>query len=220
MNRPGARHPAGTHGHHGRPHRSMTPCRGLRLKSNTNGAIASKRTRALRLLGIDLAGERVPAARLVERDIMRFAEQQRELHRFVVAHGLDRGVERQAGIALPPAVLAGRNPADAADLDLAAVPGGVAEVDADMAGEAARRAPRSARGGRHGPTRRGPMAAFPRRRRGQTALNSGSAAGHDASPFNTSISMLIFRSSLLRCPAGSSQIAVFKIDGTFYKGSR
>src|SRR6202011_812276 len=34
-----------THGHQGRPHRSMVPCRGARLKSNTKGAIASKRIR-------------------------------------------------------------------------------------------------------------------------------------------------------------------------------
>ena len=64
-------------------------------------------------------------------------------------------------------------------------------------------------------------------------LISGSARGHEASPFRTSISMLIsslrnsrmsrhtldaerrYQDSRLFC-----QIAVFKGDGTFYKGSR
>jgi hypothetical protein len=52
---------------------------------------------------------------------------------------------------------------------------------------------------------------------GQTALNSGSTIGHDASAFKTSISMLIH--APCEQPA-QLQIAVFKTDGTFYKGSR
>ena len=60
---------------------------------------------------------------------------------------------------------------------------------------------------------------------GHTALISGSARGHDASPFNTSISMLIFRAvsfiAVAHFVTGAPlQIAVFKLAGTFYKGSR
>ena len=51
------------------------------------------------LLGLDFAGEGMPAARLIECEIVRLAEQQRELDGFVIAHGLDGRTERDAGIA-------------------------------------------------------------------------------------------------------------------------
>ena len=142
-------------GHHGRPHRSIIPSRGLRVKSNTIWRHRLEANSSTGLLGIDLALERMPAARLVERLIVRLAEQHRKAHRLVVAHGPDRGVQRQRGIAAPPAICPRRNAADAADLDLAPVPDGVAEVDADMAGKT-RLGPRppvrqSARANRRGP---------------------------------------------------------------------
>jgi hypothetical protein len=55
---------------------------------------------------------------------------------------------------------------------------------------------------------------------GQTALNSGWAIGQDASPFKTSISMPMTRFRPCLSLAAYSEIAVFKTDGTFYKGSR
>ena len=77
----------------------------------------------------------------------------------MIAQGLDGRTERDAGIAAAATVGAGRNPADAADLKLASIPGDGPEIDTDMTG--------------------------------QTALNSGSAIDHDASPFKMSISMPI-----------------------------
>ena len=79
----------------------------------------------------------MPAARLVEREIVLFAEQDREAHRLVGAHGLDCGIKGEAGIAAAAAVLAGHDAADAADMDLVGVPVDGAEIDADMAGEPA-----------------------------------------------------------------------------------
>src|ERR1700750_2484047 len=84
---------------------------------------------------MDLALESTPAARLVECIIMCLAEQQREAHRLVVAQGPDRGVERHRGVAASAAILAGRDAADAADMDRAAVPERITEMDADMAGK-------------------------------------------------------------------------------------
>jgi hypothetical protein len=68
---------------------------------------------------------------------------------------------------------------------------------------------------------------------GHTASNSGFAIGHDASPFKTSISMLIPRFSPARKALVTRlgedpgqphqplfQIQVFNTDGTFYKGCR
>src|SRR5258708_39564562 len=73
----------------------------------------------LGLFAIDLAGEGMPVARLVEGDIMRLAEQDRELHSVIGAHGVDRGIEAKRRIAAAPAVLAGRHAANTADMDLA-----------------------------------------------------------------------------------------------------
>jgi hypothetical protein len=53
----------------------------------------------------------------------------------MVTKGLDRRAEGKPGVAAGPAIFAGRNPADAADIDLASVPHDGAEVDADMAGQ-------------------------------------------------------------------------------------
>ena len=86
---------------------------------------------SLRLFGIDLALERVPSARLIKCFIMWLAEQHCEAHRFVVAQGPDGGVERKRCIAASPAILAGRDAADTADVDLAPVPNGVPEIDAE-----------------------------------------------------------------------------------------
>ena len=159
------------------------------------------------MLGIDLAGEGVPAALLVEGEIVRLAEQQRELDGFVLAQGLDRGAERNPGIAPSAAILAGRNPADAADGNLASVPNGGAEVDADMACKICRPARASDSSGASISTRRSAWAHLTSFQdssaitwSGQTASISGLTRGHDASPFSTSISMLIF------CPVASVSV--------------
>ena len=74
----GASHPSPRRGHHGRPHRSMVPSRGLRGEIEHVWRHRFEADPSPRLLGIDLALERMPAARLVECEIVRFAEQQRE----------------------------------------------------------------------------------------------------------------------------------------------
>src|SRR5437016_13365603 len=86
-----------------------------------------------RLLGIDLAVKRLPVARSVEWCARRLAEQQREIDRALVLQGLDRGVERDRGIALPPGFLAGHDPADAAGAQLASVPRDLAAMEPDVA---------------------------------------------------------------------------------------
>src|ERR1700694_2203413 len=88
-----------------------------------------------RLLGVDFAVEAMPAARLIKCKIVRLAEQQRELHRLVIAHGLDRRVECDAGVAAATAVRPGRNAADSADVQFAPVPGDGAKENADVTGE-------------------------------------------------------------------------------------
>ncbi len=184
----------------------------------------------------------MPAARLVERLVVRLAEQQREPHRLVVAHGLDRGVERerwhsrvrrQSGrVETPPMPPISH---------LAPVPGDVRKIDADMAGK-----PRFGRVlGASISTRRSAWAhlTWPQGSFSTTCARPDRVAsavrpvGHDASPFRTSISMLIpipspcpnapppypsyaGRAAALPEPLRSCQIAVFKPDGTFYKGSR
>ena len=80
----------------------------------------------------------MPAARLVERLVVRLAEQDREPDRFMVTQRPDRRIQRQRRIAASAAILTRRNAADAADLYLAPIPGSGTEVDADMAGEAGR----------------------------------------------------------------------------------
>ena len=110
-------HPGPCRGHQGRPHRSMVPCRGARreiedvrrdgLEANFSARAARRRSRR----------RTVPAARLIEGEIMRFAEQKRELNGFVVAHGLDGRIERDAGIAAAATIGAGRDAADAADIE-------------------------------------------------------------------------------------------------------
>jgi hypothetical protein len=52
------------------------------------------------LFGVDFTCEGMPAARFIKCKIVRLAEQQREMDGFVVADGLYRSVERDAGIAL------------------------------------------------------------------------------------------------------------------------
>src|SRR6267142_5587454 len=86
-----------------------------------------------RLLGIDLAVKRLPIARGVERRARRLAEQQCEIDRALVLQGLDRGVQRDRGMAAPPGVLAGHDPADAAGVQLAAVPGDLAAMEPNVA---------------------------------------------------------------------------------------
>ena len=139
-------------GHQGKPHRSMVPCRGARARSKTKGAIASKRILPPGCSAVDFTAEGMPAARLIEREIMRLADQQRELTSFVIAHGPDRRIERDAGIAAAAAVLAGRNAADAADVNLAPVPDHGRGNKFRHGRQARPRAPRSARADRHGPT--------------------------------------------------------------------
>src|SRR6266702_7492171 len=80
----------------------------------------------------------MPATRGIERKVVGLAEQYREAHRFIGPHGLDRGIEREAGIAAAAAVLAGHDAADAADVNLAPIPRRGPEVNADMAGQPAR----------------------------------------------------------------------------------
>jgi hypothetical protein len=70
---------------------------------------------------------------------VRLAEQQRELDRVVVAYGLDRRVQRDAGVTVAPAVFAGHDAADAADVNLASVKGDGPEVNPDVTGETAGR---------------------------------------------------------------------------------
>src|SRR6202012_4314473 len=53
------------------------------------------------------------------------------------AHGIDARRERETGIARAAAILTGHDAANAADMDLVAVPVDRAEIDADMAGEPA-----------------------------------------------------------------------------------
>src|SRR3954454_2395698 len=77
----------------------------------------------LRLLAIDLALEGEPAAGLVDGDIVRLAEQQREADRLVGAHGMHRGIDPHGRIAAPAPVLARADAADAADVNLLPIPG-------------------------------------------------------------------------------------------------
>src|SRR5258708_34895054 len=76
----------------------------------------------------------MPAACLVERDIVRLAEQHGEPDGFLVAHGLDRGAEREAGKPSTAAILAGRNAADTAGRYLAPAPHKGAEAETQMTG--------------------------------------------------------------------------------------
>src|SRR5262245_40423843 len=80
----------------------------------------------------------MPAARLVERLVVRFAEQYGKAHGLVVAQGPDSGVQRQRGITAAPDIVAGRHATDAADLNRASVPGGGTEKYPDMADETGR----------------------------------------------------------------------------------
>src|SRR5205807_1075787 len=73
----------------------------------------------------------------VEGKIVRLAEQYRETHRVVGAHGLHGRVEREARIAAAAAILTGHDAADAADMDVMAVPVDGTEVDAGVAGKPA-----------------------------------------------------------------------------------
>ena len=151
--------------------------------------MASKRTRPSRLLGVDLAVERLPAAAGVKRHIVRLAKQQREIGGAFVLQGLDRRIERDAGIAAAAKVRAGQHAADAAGADLAAVPGDLAAVDARHGRPRPPARPAPAPANRHGQTRCRPRAVWRPPRGGQTASNSGLASGQDVSPFKTSISM-------------------------------
>ena len=65
------------------------------------------------------------------------AMQQGEAHGLVGAHRLDRGIKRNAGIAAAAAILARHDGADAADMTRMSIPGDGAEMDADVAGQAA-----------------------------------------------------------------------------------
>src|SRR5438477_5245667 len=89
----------------------------------------------VRLLGIDLPLERLPAAPLIKRRVVRFAKQQREIDRAFVFQRLHGSLECDAGIPAAPEGFAGRDPADAAGAHLASIPYDVAAKDADMAGE-------------------------------------------------------------------------------------
>src|SRR5665647_975718 len=88
---------------------------------------------AYRLFAPDLAVERLEAAPHVERGVVRFAEQQCEIGRAFILQGLDGGIERDAGVSLAAAILAGQHPADAAGAHFAPVPFDLAAVDADVA---------------------------------------------------------------------------------------
>ena len=77
---------------------------------------------SFRLLGIDFTGKGMPAAGLIEGEIVRLAEQQRKPDVLAIAHGLDRRVERDAGIAAAATVGTGRDTADAADVKFVSVP--------------------------------------------------------------------------------------------------
>src|SRR5258708_37102154 len=85
------------------------------------------------LLGIDFAVERLPAATHVERRVVRFAKQQREIGGAFILQGLNGRIERNAGVSAAPAVLAGQNAADSAGPKLASIPFDLAAIDADMA---------------------------------------------------------------------------------------
>src|SRR6516165_3998563 len=91
---------------------------------------------AVWLLDIDVAAKGLPAARLIKFEIVRFAKQKRELRGIVIAHGLNSGVERDAGIAAASAISPGRNPADATDVNASAIPAYAAKENPDMAGKA------------------------------------------------------------------------------------
>jgi hypothetical protein len=80
----------------------------------------------------------MPAAGLIEGKIVRLAEQERKPDVFAIAHGLDRRVERDAGIAAAATVRPGRDTADAPDVKFASVPGHVPEVNAGVTGKAIR----------------------------------------------------------------------------------
>src|ERR1700722_17488772 len=75
------------------------------------------------LLGVDFAGEGMPAARLIKCEIVRFAEQQRERDGFVCAHVVVPPTGRAAALPGAATVGGGQTPADAADLKLASIPG-------------------------------------------------------------------------------------------------
>src|SRR6266478_1158232 len=91
----------------------------------------------VRLLGIDLPLERLPAAPLVKRRVVRFAKQQREIDRAFVSQRLHGSLERGAGVAAAPEGFTGRDPADAAGAHLASIPYYGAAKDADMADDVA-----------------------------------------------------------------------------------
>src|SRR5258706_7885816 len=93
---------------------------------------------SFRLLGIAFAVKGTPAAGLIEGKIVRLAEEEGKLDVFAIAHGLDRRVECDAGVAAAATVRAGRDTTDAADVKFASVPGYVAEVNADVTRKAVR----------------------------------------------------------------------------------
>src|SRR6266702_4007911 len=85
------------------------------------------------LFGENVAFERPPAAAGIERRIMRLAKQHREITRAFIPQGLDRGIERDAGIAAAATICAGCNPADAAGAHLSPIPVHLPPKDPDMA---------------------------------------------------------------------------------------
>src|SRR5579863_1172503 len=91
----------------------------------------------LRLFGIDRSGKCMPAPRLIELEIVRLAEQQRELRGVVIAHGVDGGLKRDAGIATTPALRPSGDLANAANVNLLAVPGRGSEENTGMTGKLA-----------------------------------------------------------------------------------
>src|SRR6516162_5285393 len=81
------------------------------------------------LLGKDIALERRPAARDIERRVARLAEQESKIRRALVLQCPDRGIERDSGIAAAPLVFACQHSADAADHHLASIPFRLAAIN-------------------------------------------------------------------------------------------
>src|SRR3954452_6035462 len=93
-------------------------------------------TTLLRLFGKKLALIWLPAAAHIERRVMRLAEQHAEIGCALMAQRLDRGIERDAGIAVAAAVGPRRHRADAAGAHFSPIPGHLAPIDADMTDQA------------------------------------------------------------------------------------
>ena len=146
---------------------------------------------ALGLIGIDFAVERFPAAAHVKRRVVRFAKQQREMRRSLRPSGSGSPHRARCWHSRGAGVGEGGDAADAAGRHLAPVPCDLAAIDADMAEHASPLHPAPAPAIRHGQRRCRPRAASRRHPAARPRRYSGLASGQEASPFKTSISMLI-----------------------------